>query len=345
VAPDPLLGVPGDVTRAIGWVIVLAGALAFVLGSIARAIRYARQPMHLRWEVYPVPHESPARAWYGGSRYEETDWWTHPAQSNHWSAALAMAREILLLRGLWDANRPLWRRSYPFHLGLYLVVASTAALAAGGVWAIVTPDAAAVTVLSRVGELVGAWGLALSVAGAVALLRYRLTAPDLRPYTTAGDIVNLVAFAVAFGCLLAGVLTADSTGPRGVDVARAVLTIDTTVPASSLIVLGLALSALVAAYIPCTHMAHFVAKYFTYHAVRWDDAPNLGDGRIQRTIAAYLTYRPTWSATHVGADGTRTWADIATTPPPMQRATDTQRGGGRATTSAGVGTESQEHRR
>ena len=30
------------------------------------------------------------------------------------------------------------------------------------------------------------------------------------------------------------------------------------------------------AYIPLTHMSHFVGKYFTYHAVRWDDAP-LGD--------------------------------------------------------------------
>lgn len=305
------------VPEAIGWVIVLAGALAFVLGSIARAVRYARQPMHLRWEVYPVPHEAASRAWYGGSRYEEVDWWTRPTRSNHWNAALAMAREVLLLRGLWEANRPLWRRSYPFHLGLYLVVASTAALAAGGVWATVAPDATGVAALSRVGELLGAWGLALAVVGAVGLLRYRLTAPDLRPYTTPGDVANLVAFIVAFGCLLAGVLTADPNGPRGVDVARAVLTFDTAVPVSLGITVGLVLSALVAAYIPCTHMAHFVAKYFTYHAVRWDDAPNLGDGRIQRTVAEYLTYRPTWSAPHVGADGTRTWADIATTPPPV----------------------------
>jgi hypothetical protein len=57
-----------------------------------------------------------------------------------------------------------------------------------------------------------------------------------------------------------------------------------------------------------------VAKYFTYHAVRWDDAPNTG--RIAGTMAEYLRYRPTWSARHVGADGTKTWAEVATTPPP-----------------------------
>ena len=32
-------------------------------------------------------------------------------------------------------------------------------------------------------------------------------------------------------------------------------------------------------------------------------------------MAEYLTYRPNWSAAHMGADGKRTWADIATTNP------------------------------
>ena len=42
------------------------------------------------------------------------------------------------------------------------------------------------------------------------------------------------------------------------------------------------LSALLAAYIPFTHMSHFVGKYFTYHAVRWDDAANRRGGAIEQ---------------------------------------------------------------
>ena len=68
---------------------------------------------------------------------------------------------------------------------------------------------------------------------------------------------------------------------------------------------------MLAAYIPMTHMAHFVAKYFTYHCVRWDDAATAKSPRIAVKLAEYLTYRPTWSAPHVTADGERTWADIA----------------------------------
>jgi hypothetical protein len=76
------------------------------------------------------------------------------------------------------------------------------------------------------------------------------------------------------------------------------------------------LSALVCAYIPFTHMSHFVGKYFTYHAVRWDDAANQRGGVIEKSMAEYLTYRPTWAAPHVTADGVRTWADVVTTTPP-----------------------------
>ena len=90
---------------------------------------------------------------------------------------------------------------------------------------------------------------------------------------------------------------------------------DTTVQLPGLAAAGLVVSSLLLAYIPFTHMSHFVAKYFTYHAVRWDDAVNRRGGKLERALAEYLTYRPTWSAPHVTADGTRTWADVATTNP------------------------------
>jgi len=78
---------------------------------------------------------------------------------------------------------------------------------------------------------------------------------------------------------------------------------------SSLIV-GLVPGAALAAYIPFTHMSHFVAKYFAYHAVRWDDTARARSPELQRRMAEYLTFRPTWAAPHIGGDGVKTWADI-----------------------------------
>jgi hypothetical protein len=57
-------------------------------------------------------------------------------------------------------------------------------------------------------------------------------------------------------------------------------------------------------------MAHFVAKYFAYHKVRWDDHKD-------PAVAAQLLYTPHWSAPHVGADGKKTWADVAMANPTL----------------------------
>jgi hypothetical protein len=36
---------------------------------------------------------------------------------------------------------------------------------------------------------------------------------------------------------------------------------------------------------------------------------------MEAKLAEYLTYRPTWAAAHVGANGKKTWADVATSNP------------------------------
>ena len=139
-------------------------------------------------------------------------------------------------------------------------------------------------------------------SGALGLLHRRLTDDDLKPYTTAGDLFNLAAFIGALGLLGAGLLLQPAGAPgvramvagcsRGTPRSRCPACWRRGCPAACL-----------AAYIPFTHMSHFVGKYFTYHAVRWDDAVNRRGGAIERRLAGYLTYRPTWSAPHVTADG------------------------------------------
>ncbi|NJN64323.1 MAG: nitrate reductase, partial [Acidobacteria bacterium] len=74
----------------------------------------------------------------------------------------------------------------------------------------------------------------------------------------------------------------------------------------------LALSALLVAYVPLTHMSHFFVKWFTWHQIRWDDEPNVKGGRIEKMIEKQLSAPITWSAPHIGADGKKSWADVAT---------------------------------
>jgi len=47
---------------ALVYVVLVLSAVVFVAATVARAVMYARMPLHLRWELYPVPHEAPDRA-------------------------------------------------------------------------------------------------------------------------------------------------------------------------------------------------------------------------------------------------------------------------------------------
>lgn len=267
------------------YILLYAGGIVFLAGCVVRAVRYARQPIHLRWEIYPVPR----------GRSGELK---------------IMLPEIFLLKGLWEFNRPMWYRSYPFHLGLYLLIV-TAAISAGGA---LLPAAAGVA-LHPVAVGLGNIGAVLCLLGAVALFVRRANNAELKRYSTPGDYCNLIFFIATMALLLAGywLRPAGAAGPSAI--LRGALRFDAALRVPALFGAGVACGMLLLAYIPMTHMAHFIAKYFTYHQVRWDERANVAGGTIQKQMAEYLMYRPTWAAPHVQANGERSWVDVATTNP------------------------------
>jgi nitrate reductase gamma subunit len=298
---------------------IAIGAVVFAAATVARVVMYARTPIHLRWELYPLPHERRDRAVHGGSYFEGSEWWRARRRPSLRGELTFMVPEILLLRSLRDANPGLWRRSFPFHAGLYLFMASAAGLVAitgaarlwGHAWLAYTTGRVAVSAVT----VMGSAGLGLAIAGALALLRRRAGDETLRAYTTAGDVFNLLFFVAAFGLLGGGYYARPDGAPGALSILLGLLAWDTSVQVPPLLAAGVVTTSALGAYIPLTHMSHFVGKFFTYHAVRWDDAP-LGDDRKRAAaLASYLAYRPTWGAGHLGATGDRTWADIVATNP------------------------------
>jgi len=303
------------------YIAIYAGLLIFLVGCVRRILQYARTPIHLRWELYPVPHEEASRVAHGGSYFETGDWWLKPHHSNRIGELGVMIPEMLFLKGLWEFNRRLWVPSFLFHFGLYLLIGTVVLVAFGAGLPLLMPSLAGsgfwifVAQLYRITAYAGA---TLSVVGALLLLSRRATDPDLKNYTKPADFFNLLFFIIAFAIVTAGYIVR-SPGSAGVGgLARGLVRFDPKVPVSGLFGLGLVLASALVAYIPFTHMAHFIAKYFTYHAVRWDDRTNVRGGSIESAIAQYLTYRPTWSAAHVGADGKKSWAEVATTNPAQE---------------------------
>ena len=306
-------------------ILIILGYVAvgvFVVGMAARAIHFANTPAHLRWELYPVPHEAPSRAKYGGSYMEVVDFWDKKHETNHLNELLEMGEEIVLLKALWHHNRRLWLFSFPFHFGLYLLMVLVALLCLTGLLGALDvlsfgPDAGGLGMaIFYLAVLLGIGGFALGGLGALGLLYRRLTDEDLKDFTGPVDLLNLVGFVVLFGLGL-GATALELLDPAAGLFGYFQGLFQFQAPAE---MHGVTLAAIVVAnlmviYIPLTHMSHMVAKYFTYHSVRWNDEALVPGSKLDQTLGKQLQYPVDWSASHIGADGTRTWADIATTNP------------------------------
>jgi nitrate reductase gamma subunit len=291
-------------------IVAYLSILVFLVAVIHRAVKYARTPVHMRWELYPVAHER-GRAQYGGSVFEEPDWWKQGRHPDHINELKEMGQEILLLKGVYHHNRGLWTWSFPFHFGLYLLIGYLLLLVAGAVLSAAGASAGLVGVVAILIAILGYAGCGLTLLGAVGLWLRRLTSSELRKFNSPQDYFNLLFFVVALGVALYAHLTAD----RDFTLIRAFFaSLVTLAPAAALpgsLALAVILGALLVAYIPLTRMVHFVAKYFLYHEVRWSDEPNLRGGKIEAMLKQALNFGVSWDAPHVKGNR-RTWAEVAT---------------------------------
>ena len=296
----------------------------FIVASGHLVYRQFTLPVHVRWELYPVQHETAARAAYGGSYLEEVNWWERKQERSLFNELRYMLPEILFLRGLWKENKTLWHASFPFHLGLYLMIATFGLLVVHALVILWSDDPAAsdgITKSLLAGLIVGTgWtGLVLGNIGSAGLLTKRLTEPELRNCSSFSDYFNILFIFLFFFSALATVF-ADPLLEGAKTYVFGLLTgglpLNGYAPAES-VSGGVAIvsASLLAAYIPLTHMSHMFMKYFLYHKVKWDDAPNRRGGRIEAAIRENLELKPTWKAKHVEADGQKSWRDIASSAP------------------------------
>jgi len=303
------------------YMIMYCGIAIFLVAVVARFMMWSKMPMHLRWELYPVAHEGGKRASYGGSYLEESDWWTKPREVSLVGEAKVMIPEILFLEALKEHNNKLWRRSFPFHFGLYLVAACTVLMMAVGILTALLPGLMSGPVGLLFGWLIpitGYAGLGLGLVGAFGLIDRRRKKP-LRDYTAPVDVLNLVFFVLVFGFALVTALAVDRGFTSVTALVGNLVTFNVSWlagggPEVLLPLISGILMALLVAYIPLTHMSHFVGKYFAYHSIRWADEPNLPGGKQEKVIHEMLNQPVSWSAPHIKGDGTKTktWLDVAT---------------------------------
>jgi nitrate reductase gamma subunit len=283
----------------------------FAIALVAKSIRIARMPVHLRWELAPVPKER-TRGRYGGSYLEEYEWWRKPREESRVTEIAYMLKEILLLKALWEHRRSLWWFSYPFHLGLYFLIAAAGLALAGGLAAAVgIPGPGWGLTALGIPWLAGA-GYVLGAVGALGLLGRRLADARLRVVTTPVAFFNLVLLAALFVTGGLSVVTVEAFPARVHELSAALVTAGPVPELPAILATHWTLALVFLAYLPFSQMMHFVAKYFTYHQVRWDDRPLEVGGAMEREVIELLSQPVGWAAAHVGADGRKSWVDVAT---------------------------------
>lgn len=296
--------------------------LTFLGLVIKRILKYKNMPVHLRWELYPVAHE-PFRNKYGGSYYEEVEWWNKKNKKDHLAEFWVMFEEIFLLKGVYVHNKKLWLFSFPFHLGLYLISATaiiitcSAVLDLSSIISIANAQNIFGKIILYLTKVTAFSGLALTFIGCIGLLIKRLSEKKYKFYNTPLDIINLLFILILTISISVTLIFSNSSFTLSEEFVKNLFSFNFAAISNKLFIIHIVLISLFLLYFPLTKMMHLFAKYFTYHNVRWEDEPNYKGGKLERRIKEALNFGIGWSAPHVRTG--KTWAEAATTLPPEMK--------------------------
>ena len=286
--------------------------IIFAVLIIIRIARYASLPVHLRWELYPIAHET--KRPYGGSYFEDLDWWKKTRSKNLLGELKFMGIELFFFRLYYRLNKKYWFFVYPFHMGAFLLVALLILFFIGALtyMAGINISAVSVSLWGRIiyylTLIVGVAGLIITGFGCLGLLIKRLTDKNLKRYTAPMDYFNLLFILAIVVSGLAGWFLFDPGFDTARDFIRSLITFTPVLTMNPATFTFILLICLFLIYSPFTRMTHYVAKYFTYHKVLWDDEPNFGRTQTSQKVRELLNQTPDWSGSHIQAD--KSWAQL-----------------------------------
>lgn len=300
------------------YLLAYAAIVACVAVILVKITGYLKKPEHLRWEIYPVAHEEAERVPYGGSYFEDTEWYKKKQKSSLIGGIKGFLMEALFLHATYEHNRPLWIRTYPFHIGLYLLLGSFGLTILGALSLLIGHTGwflSVCVVLIMLCNLVGFLGV---LAGCIGLIQRRMSQPDLRKYSTNEHFFNLGLFAAyaALGLILS-LANGQQFAMLGIAFFHGMVTF-APLPIVPLYAVYLLLSFFILVWVPYSFMGHAFMKYFTWHDIRWGDTPTQDSPKIQARMAANLGLPVSWKASHIKGDGKKTWGEVATTNPAKQ---------------------------
>jgi nitrate reductase gamma subunit len=278
-----------------------------------KAVQWFKMPVHLRWDLYPVIHENNYK--YGGSYYEEKDWWTKTRHKNLWRSLGYALKDNFYLGEYFKRDRGYWYVLYPWHLSFILIITFHILCFFGGIamyfGLAVTPDSP-----SAFGRLFyytiflsGVPSFILGTIGSIGLLFRRLSDEGLRLLATPMNFFNYGFFTVVFFSGFYAWAFVDPNFAEYLAYWKGLVTwkpIELHGGAAAHIIFFM----LFLIYLPFTRSFHYISRLFAYFFIRWEDEPNLKGSRLEKKIEGMLGQRVTWAGPHIQTG--KTWAEVAT---------------------------------
>jgi nitrate reductase gamma subunit len=297
------------------YLVAYLSLIACIAIMLKKIMGYRKKPVHLRWELYPVPHETKGRAAHGGGYLEESGWWRQKQCGSLFGTLKAFLLEALSLHSTYKHNPPLWRRSYPFHIGLYLLIGALGLTLICSLMLLGGYTGRFFKLCFDLGFLCGIVGYLGVLGGCISLLLRRLNKPDLLKFSLPEHFYNLCLF-ITFAVLGLAMILHDGTAAmmRSVLFFSGMLSFR-PMPTTPLYALYILLCCFLFVWVPFSFMGHAFMKYFTWHDIRWGDQPTQDNPAIQAQMARTLQMPVSWKAPHIQGDGRKNWAEVATTNP------------------------------
>jgi nitrate reductase gamma subunit len=295
------------ITGLFWYVFIFSILFIFLVLLIYRVLAIIRMPLHLRWELAPIPYKKETQK--NGNSYPEkhvTSDKKHPKSLI--AIVLFMAEEIFLFKGVWKNNRSLWPFSIAMHYGIYLVILSAVFHFVNAMLIIATAPANVLDALRAIAAVVALAGYITGTLGVMGLILKRILDAALRDFGSFNVYFRLGFLAAIF---ISGIFAWFYAGDFALTMSvftRDIFSLNSAITTNASLAAYLIISLLFVLYLPFTDMVHFITKYFLYHAVRWNDEP------INKKLAAGLdelkTQTSTWSAAYTSTG--KTWSQIAT---------------------------------
>ncbi len=301
-----------------GTLIIVLTYIAYVLIVTIYTIKvrkWLKMPPHIRWDLYPVIHEKHYR--YGGSYYEEQEWWTKPRPKNRWRSLLYSLKDNFYMGEYYKKNPLYWLFLLPWHLSFIFIIAfhilcffAAVSMACG---LEIGASSASLSGQSFYYILLvtGGFSFIAGTCGSLGMIFIRLYDRSLRTFSMPMNFFNYIFFLIVYGSGLIAWLAFDPTLDEYRTYWLGLITL--SAPAlHPMTLLHIVLFDLFLIYLPFTRSTHYITRILAYFFIRWDDEPNQRGSKMEGQIIELLGQKVSWGAPHI-AQG-KSWAEVATEP-------------------------------